>query len=143
MQFAANPDFFDESFAGNISGVALDYKIRPFENKCITMERQFEKGLREQWKLIAPVWALTKNIFIDAYQIKFVFTRNYPQNILEESQIQMNLKGVVSDQTRLSIFSTIKDPDEELKQIEEEQSDIMDLNTAKNLTSQETDESII
>lgn len=137
LYFTSTPNMRDESFAGNVTGVALSYKIMPLETKCKTTEREFEKALRQQWALIASVWAVKNSLFVDYYDIDFIFSRSMPRNLLEESQVQMNLKGLVSEQTRLGLASFVKDPYTETKQIEEENENTVDLSAARNLMNQE------
>ncbi len=54
LRFAKSVNFSDESFGGNVSGVAMKYKLMSLENKCITMERKMTAALRYQYKLIFP-----------------------------------------------------------------------------------------
>jgi hypothetical protein len=45
-------DCSDESFGGNVTGVAMKYKLMVLENKCITMERKISSTLRYQFKVL-------------------------------------------------------------------------------------------
>lgn len=137
LYFTSTPNMRDEAFSGNVSGVALEYKLLPLETKCKTTEREFEKSLRQQWKLITGVWSVQGVQDLDYYDLDFVFSRSMPRNLLEESQVMMNLKGLVSEQTRLSLASFVKDAYTEQKQIEEENANTVDLSAARNLMNQE------
>ena len=53
--------------------------------------------------------------------LTYHYTRNLPQNILEETQIAQNLSGIVSQPTQLSVLSIVDDPQKEIERIEEEQ----------------------
>ena len=55
--------------------------------------------------------------------LTYHYTRNLPQNILEETQIAQNLSGIVSQPTQLSVLSIVDDPQKEIERIEEEQQD--------------------
>ena len=56
----------------------------------------------------------------DLKDIEFKFTRNVPSNILEESQIGLNLKNLVSEETMLNNLSIIPDVKAELEKMKEE-----------------------
>ena len=131
LHFSATPNMRDEAFSGTLSGVALDYKIRSFENKCITSERLFERALRYQWRLILGIWALKNMPVVDWYDIDFIFTRNYPKNTYEEAQTTALLKGMVTEQTRLSLLSFVKDPYTEMQGMEEESANTIDLSAER------------
>lgn len=57
LRFAKSVNFSDEQFAGNISGVAMKFKLMALENKCITMERKMTAALRYQFKVLCSAWA--------------------------------------------------------------------------------------
>lgn len=46
-KFAQVPDLSDENFAGNLSGVAIRFKLFGLETKCITKERKMDKAIRQ------------------------------------------------------------------------------------------------
>jgi len=117
-RFAKHVNMADEQFAGNQTGVAMKYKLLPLESKCITAERKFITGLQYQYQLLAGIWNIRfAGLNFDLFELTFRFTRNFPLNLLEESQIAAALKGVVSDRTLLSLLSFIKDPDKEIEQM--------------------------
>lgn len=137
LHFSSTPNFRDESFSGNLSGVALDFKTRAFEAKCIVAEREFTSSLREQWRLILDIWK-KKNIGVYDYaDLQFTFTRNYPRNTFEEAQTTAILKGMVSEQTRLAQLSFVKDPYTEHEQMEQDNENSLDLNAIR--TAMEAD----
>lgn len=119
LRFAKSVNFGDEQFAGNLSGVAMKYKLFALESKCITAERKFTAALRQQFKLLASAWQ-KKGIPIDYTDIWFQFKRNFPLNLMDEAQTSATLKGLVSERTRLSLLSFIDDVDWEIEQMERE-----------------------
>jgi len=125
-RFAKTPNFTDEAFAGSQSGEARKFKMLPFENKCITTERKFKAALRQMFKVISTAWA-KKGIAVDYTQIDMQFTRNFPLDILYESEATMNLKGLVSEKTRLSMLSFIEDPEAEKEAMDEDMEGMVDL----------------
>lgn len=126
LRFAKSVNFSDESFGGNISGVAMKYKLMALENKCITMERKMTAALRYQFKVLCSAWA-KKNICSkeDYLKIWFGFKRNLPANLLDEAQTTTQLKGQVSEKTRLSLLSFVDDVDYELEEMQKEVDDYM------------------
>jgi SPP1 family phage portal protein len=127
-KFAKSVNFSDEAFSGNVSGVAMKYKMFGLESKSITSERNFTSALNNMYKILCSAWK-TKGTVIDYMNITYVWTRNFPLNLLDESQTTMNLKGNISDKTRLGLLSFIDDPEKELKQMAIENEGMVDLNT--------------
>ena len=126
-RFAKSVNFHDEAFSGNVSGIAMKFKMFGLESKCIMTERKFTAALRRQFKLLTTVWA-TKGIEMDYRDINFVWTRNFPLNLLDEAQTTVALKGTISDKTRLGLLSFVDDPEKELAQMEQESEGMVDLN---------------
>ena len=65
-----------------------------------------------------PVSGMQKD---DWVKVKPIFTRNFPANVLEETQIAGNLDGITSKRTQLGTLSIIDNVDEELERIEAEE----------------------
>lgn len=119
LRFSKSVNFGDEQFAGNLSGIAMKYKLFALESKCITSERKFTKSLRQQFKVLATAWA-KKGISIDFTDIWFQFKRNFPLHLLDEAQTSATLKGQVSERTRLSLLSFVDDVEYEMDQMAQE-----------------------
>ena len=66
--------------------------------------------------------------------LNYKFTRNFPANELEESQIAGNLTGVTSHETQLKVLSIVDDVQAELDRIKEEQDEGYDTEYATNRT---------
>ncbi|UUI85558.1 phage portal protein [Bacillus halotolerans] len=131
LRFAKSVNFSDESFGGNVTGIAMKYKLMALENKCITMERKMTAALRYQYKLLCSAWAKKSNVKHDDYlKVWFSFKRNLPSNILEEAEIAAELKGQVSEETRLSMLSFVDDVQYEIERMKAEQ-DAYDLDDEK------------
>lgn len=121
LRFAKSVNFADESFGGQVSGVAMKYKLLALEAKCTTMERKFVSSLRYQFKVIFSAWAKRKGISRDDYlSVFYQFKRNLPVNLLEEAQVQAQLKGFVSEKTRLGLFSQVDDVEYELEEMKQD-----------------------
>lgn len=105
---------------GNVSGVALEFKLQNMHNLAIAKERKFTSGLKQMFK----IWATVPIglVHLDDYKkLQFDFTRNIPKNIQEEINNAKNLTGIVSKETQLKQLSFIDNPVEELEQLEKEQ----------------------
>lgn len=119
--FSHVPNLTDENFAGNSSGVAMEYKLLGLEMITKTKERYYRKGLRKRIRLFSNFLGL-KNVYIEASSIVPVFSRSLPKNLLELAQVVGNLKGTVSQKTLLTLLPFVEDVDNEIKEVEEEQS---------------------
>ena len=108
----------DENF-GAATGIALKYKLQSMSNLAKTLERKFTSGMNRRYKLIFsnPVSGMKKD---DWTQIDYVFTRNFPSNVLEEAQTAAQLEGIVSKETQLSVLSIVDDVQAEIDRIHEE-----------------------
>lgn len=111
----------DDNF-GSASGIALKYKLQSMSNLAKTEERKFTSGMNRRYKLIFsnPVSGMAKD---DWTKLEYKFTRNFPANELEESEIAGNLAGIVSKETQLKVLSIVDDVQKELEKIEEEDKD--------------------
>jgi SPP1 family phage portal protein len=130
-RFSETPNLNDQSFAGTITGVALKYKFRSFEDKCKRSELKFKKSLQTQYEILTKVWA-DRGTVIDPMSIDYVFTRNYPQNLVEEIQMLRDSKGIISEKTRFGLVSFIQDPEKEIQQLKDEETENLDNFIAKN-----------
>lgn len=118
-KFSHIPCMSDESFGGNVSGVAMEFKLLGMENITKIKTRYYRKGLRKRLRIFCNYLALHgKNV--DPTGITMTFTRALPKNLLEISQIVANLWGKVSRKTLLSQVPFVDDVDEELKALDEE-----------------------
>ncbi|WP_242295162.1 phage portal protein [Bacillus cereus group sp. BfR-BA-01426] len=127
-RFTKHVNLSDESFGGNLTGVAIRYKLLALETKSGTLEVKFTKSLRQQFKLLFDAWNLRSNKEeLDYLCMTFQFTRNIPVNLADEAEVQAKLQGLISEETRLSLFSAIHDPKAELQKIKEEEADSIDL----------------
>lgn len=121
LRFAKSVNFTDESFGGQVSGVAMKYKVMALENKSITMERKYVSSLRYQFKVLFSAWAKRKGYSKDDYlKVFFAFKRNLPLNLLDEAQSTVQLKGQVSERTRLGLLPFVDDVDYELEEMEKD-----------------------
>ncbi|MBT2661936.1 phage portal protein [Bacillus sp. ISL-45] len=121
LRFAKSVNFTDESFGTQLSGVAMRFKLMALENKCITMERKFAASLRYQFKVLFSAWSKRKGFSPKDYlKIFFGFKRNLPANILDEAQSTAQLKGHISERTRLGLLSFVDDVEFEIEEMKKD-----------------------
>lgn len=113
------PDFTDEKFAGNSSGVALQYKLIGFENLRADKEIYFKQALHRRWEIISLYPA--KSFELKRDDIKIDLFANLPSNIELDLQIaELYNAGAISKKTMFEKMQMVKDVDEELERMEEE-----------------------
>jgi len=119
-KFSHIPCMTDESFGGNISGVAMEFKLLGMENITKIKTRYYKKGLRKRLRIFANFLNTRSGTRIDIAGITPTFTRALPKNLLEISQIVANLWGKVSKKTLLSQVPFVDDVGAELEAVEKE-----------------------
>ncbi len=119
-KFSHVPCMTDEAFGGNVSGVAMEFKLLGLENITKIKTRYYKKGLRKRLRIFTGWLYTSQQIVIDTRGITPTFTRALPKNLLEISQIVANLWGKVSKKTLLSQIPFVDDVDEELAAVEKE-----------------------
>lgn len=121
FKFAQVPDLSDENFAGNLSGVAIRFKLFGLETKCIIKERKMKRAIRDLFRvLISPLRVLTgRNVDIVNLKIED-FTRNIPNNITEIVDAITKLDGKVDKETLLALLPFIENPKEVLEKLKKD-----------------------
>lgn len=115
-KFSFTPDMGDEKFSGNTSGVALEFKLLPLEQLGAQKEMYFKDSLNKRLQIMIE----HLNLNIKPRELQKVFTRNLPRNLKEISEIMKNLKGLVSDETLISLFPSVEDARVEIEKIKTE-----------------------
>lgn len=117
-------DFNDENFQAS-TGIALKLKLVGFENNASMIESQFKKALQKRIELIVSVLRV-KNGEAEWRDVTITFTRNIPTILSDTVDIVNSLRGLVSDETLLSLLPFVTDVEEEKKRIaEQKQANIM------------------
>lgn len=117
--FSHVPNLTDKNFAGNSSGVAMEFKLLGLEMITKTKEANYKRGLRQRIAIFAHYLGM-QQIALEAHSIVPQFSRGLPKNLLELSQIINNLEGKVSLRQLISLLPFVEDPDAELEELEEE-----------------------
>lgn len=119
-KFSQVPDLSDENFAGNLSGIAIRFKLFGLETKCIIKERKMEKAIKELFRVLsAPIRVLTDRE-PDVLNLKVEFTRNLPNNTSELVDAVCKLDGKVDKETLLALLPFIDNPKEVLEKLKAE-----------------------
>ena len=140
--FSHVPNLTDENFAGNSSGVAMEFKLLGLEMVTKIKTRYYKVGLRKRIKLFCNFLNL-KNIALEADSITASFARTLPKNLLELSQVITNLKGTISTKSLVRLIPFVEDPDNEIKQVEVEKKEKAKkemLSFANNLSDKEVED---
>lgn len=117
--FSHVPNLTDENFAGNSSGVAMEYKLLGLEMITKVKESNYKRGLRQRISIFAKYMGL-QQIALDANSIVPQFSRGLPKNLLELSQVINNLEGKVTLRQLISLLPFVEDPDAEIEALSEE-----------------------
>ncbi len=121
-KISMTPNMTDENFVGNSSGVALKFKLLPFEIAVNDKESSFEVGLMERFKLYNTYLGKrdAKVTEVPIHEVDAVFKKTLPQNDFEMSQIILNLMDLVDKETLLSQISFVQDASEVIEKAEKE-----------------------
>ena len=122
-KFSMTPDLTDSSFASNISGVAMKYKVFGLENVTVNKEGSFKQSLSNRMRLIITMLNV-KGGNHDPDAVYFTFHRNLPQDNEVLIKATKDLLGLVSHETALSTLPSniVDDTAFEMKRLEEEKS---------------------
>ncbi len=115
------PNLTDEEFAGNLSGVAIKYKLFGLEELSIEKETYFRSSETKKVRLITEYINALKNTKYDWRDVKLSFDRSAVANTYEAAQTINLLRDILSDRTLIGMYPEIDNPDEELKQRQKEQ----------------------
>lgn len=116
-KMAMIPDMSDDKFAGNVSGVAMRYKLFAFEQLTKMKERWFAEGLRTRLKLYANFMGTLASPTLDVEEVQLTFERSLPVNELEIAQMVSALQGIVPDQILLKKVPFVEDVEIAMQQL--------------------------
>lgn len=121
FRFSQVPDLTDEKFAGNLSGVAIKFKLFGLETKCIIKERKMTKAIKQLLRILNAPLLVKVGKAIDLSKTEIKFTRNIPANLTEIVDTVSKLNGIVDKETLLSLLPFVDNPQDILDKLEEEQ----------------------
>jgi SPP1 family phage portal protein len=116
-KFSQVPDLSDENFAGNLSGVAIRFKLFGLETKCIIKERKMDRAIKDLFRVLTVPIRVISGKEPDVLNLKTEFTRNVPNNITELVDTVTKLEGKVDKETLLALLPFIDNPKEVLEKL--------------------------
>lgn len=122
FQISMVANISEEDF-GTSSGIALKYRLLAMENVALMKERKFTNGMIRRFKMMFNIPTNFNANEEEYLHIDYVFSRNVPNNIVEEAETADKLAGVTSKRTQLSVLSVVDNVQDELDQIDEEEAD--------------------
>ena len=140
FQISQVPDLTDDAFAGNQSGVAMQYKLWGLDQLWVTKTTKYKKAIVQRLKIIMHLlqYQFTSTVqMLD--EINITFGKNLPKDNSAEYAMVQALKDVVSKKTLLENISIVDDVEEELKALDEEaekNADLYGFNNNEDLNAQ-------
>lgn len=123
------PALSDESFAGNLSGISIKYKLTGVEELAIMKENQFRSAQTKMLHIITGYLNTLKNKTWDAAAIEQKYDRNFTDNLSDVIDNVKGLEEIVSRHTQLDMLpnEVVADAEAELKRMADEKLDTENL----------------
>ena len=121
FQIAQVPDLTDDAFAGNQSGVAMQYKLWGLDQLWVTKTTKYKKAIVQRLKILMHLlqYQFTSTVqMLD--EINITFDKNLPRDNSAEYTMVNTLKDVVSKRTLLENISIVDDVEKEIQALDEE-----------------------
>lgn len=117
-KFAQTYDAYqDKNGYGQLTNLGIHFLMAPINNNCRKTIHYFKESLYELFNFYSQT---TDGDWLSPLELSFNFILDTPRNILEESQIQKNLEGLVSNETRLKLLTCVDDASKELNRMKKE-----------------------
>ena len=137
FQISQVPDLTDDAFAGNQSGVAMQYKLWGLDQLWVTKTTKYKKAIVQRLKILMHLLQYQfKNTVQMLDEINITFDKNLPKDNSAEYTMVQALKDVVSKRTLLENISIVDDVEAELEALDEEaekNADLYGFNNNQNL----------
>lgn len=121
------PNMNDKEFAGNVSGIAMKFKLFSLLQLMTVKERYYLKGLRRRLQLLQNYYTL-KNVECDVSGVDIAMTPNIPVNTAEVLEMVVAAKDILSLETLLQLVPFIDDPEQEVEKLIEQKKKDIELN---------------
>jgi len=139
-KISASPDFNDDKFMAQ-SGIAMRYKLVGFENAASAIESNMKKALQRRLELICSILGLIGGQSEELWrEAQITFTRNLPADLTQTVQIVNQLRGIVSQETLLTLLPFVQNVDEEMERVRQEKEESMELYNFSSLSEDDDDE---
>lgn len=116
------PALSDESFAGNLTGVAIKYKLIGLEELAIMKQNAMDASQKKLVSLVTDYINLKYNKDFDSQKVVLKYERNLITNDTELIDNAAKLENITSHETQLSVLpsSIVQDAGAELNKIQKE-----------------------
>lgn len=133
------PALTDESFSGNLTGVAIKYKMVGLEQLAAMKEKKFLPSYKKKLRIVTRIINLKMNRNFNANSADIKFDRNMINNIKELAEIVAILDGIISKESQLELLPFIKNVRDELKKILQDQLKQQDYDKLGNIDTDKID----
>lgn len=120
------PNLSDDSFGNASSGISLRFKLYGTEMLASEKERAFKKHLRNRLRLINNLYTLQSKGF-DLADVDITMVRSIPVGLDERLNELQATEGILSLETRLARYDSEIDVQEEIKKLNEEKKESMEI----------------
>lgn len=116
------PALTDESFSGNLSGIAIKYKMTGLEELAIMKENRMRSAQTKMLRIITDFLNMKMNKNWDPDTIEQKYDRNFVENISDVISDVKSLEGIVARETQLDMmpYSIVPDTAAELDRQKQE-----------------------
>lgn len=121
FDFGQGVDKNSDKLGNSPSGIALKFIYSGLDLKCNALEEWFKWSFQELIYFVNKYLEITKEGYSDE-EIEIIFNRDIAINESQAIEDAQNSKGVISNKTIVANHPWVTDLDEELKQIEKENS---------------------
>jgi SPP1 family phage portal protein len=122
LQMTYVPNLLDQNFSSNASGVAIKYKLFGLYQLLATKERYLAKGMRQRMQLMQNLLVF-KGQQCDATGAIISINPNIPVDMASIISDIKNADGVIPQKVALSWLPGQNDPDEMIKELQQEKAD--------------------
>ncbi len=116
------PALTDESFSGNLSGIAIKYKMTGLEELAIMKENRMRSAQTKMLRIITHFLNTKMNKNWDPDVVEQKYDRNFVDNISDIITDVRNIDGIVSRETQLDMLplSVVSDTSAEIERQKKE-----------------------
>lgn len=105
------PALTDENFSGNLSGIAIKYKMTGLEELAIMKENRMRSAQTKMLRIITDFLNTKMNKAWDPDTVEQKYDRNFVENISDVITDVKNVEGIVSRETQLDMMPNSIVPD--------------------------------
>lgn len=116
------PALTDENFSGNLSGIAIKYKMTGLEELAIMKENRMRSAQTKMLRIITHFLNTKMNKSWDSDVVEQKYDRNFVDNISDIITDVRNIDGIVSRETQLDMLplSVVSDTSAEIERQKKE-----------------------